>query len=360
MASNEVLFFEHQGVQGSIGHITLTRPRQLNSLNMSMSQRMVKKLLHWQQRPDIKIILLDGDINSRAFCAGGDLKQILAQKSALHDNESQHTLFWHEYRLIALMASYNKPIIACCHGFVMGAGMGLAMHSDFRIATPSSLWAMPEVLLGFFPDVGSSYFFNQLTDHVGWYLAVTAKRLNISDLVALKWVDACYALEQTEQLVTKLLSIAGDKDIVTAIADCLNALHQPNLCKDVLPNLGKHWYESLQDLSWTSLENWIAQVSGHSGLTVDATQLQQAAPVSIGLTWKLMHWARGKTVAECIQMDYKLALHCIKQPQCLDGMHATVIKKQPKTDWLGSYADGFALFQAAQKSALDLELINQS
>ncbi len=77
----------------------------------------------------------------------------------------------------------------------MGGGAGLSVHAPFRIATERTIFAMPETGIGFFPDVGASFFLNRLTDgKVGMYLALTGE--------SLKGIDVLYVLLTSSVIVT--------------------------------------------------------------------------------------------------------------------------------------------------------------
>ena len=73
--------------------------------------------------------------------------------------------------------------ISLLNGITMGGGVGLSVHSKFVIATESVKFAMPETGIGFFCDVGGSYFLSRLPGRIGEYIALTGYRLNIKDLM---------------------------------------------------------------------------------------------------------------------------------------------------------------------------------
>jgi 3-hydroxyisobutyryl-CoA hydrolase len=82
-----------------------------------------------------------------------------------------------EYNLDHIVATYSKPYVAFMDGITMGGGVGLSVHAPFRIATERTVFAMPETTIGFFPDVGGSFFLPRLDGEVGTYLALTSERL---------------------------------------------------------------------------------------------------------------------------------------------------------------------------------------
>lgn len=114
----------------------------------------------------------------RAFCAGGDVA-VLAQDCAKGEEGQQASrdYFALEYKLDHLIATYPKPYVAFIDGITMGGGVGLSVHAPFRIATEKTVFAMPETTIGFFPDVGASFFLPRMDGELGTYLALTSERL---------------------------------------------------------------------------------------------------------------------------------------------------------------------------------------
>lgn len=122
------------------------------------------------------IVLIKGA--GRAFCAGGDVA-VLAQDCAKGKAGQQNSkdYFALEYKLDHLIATYEKPYVALIDGITMGGGVGLSVHAPFRIATEKTVFAMPETTIGFFPDVGASFFLPRMDGSLGLYLSLTSERL---------------------------------------------------------------------------------------------------------------------------------------------------------------------------------------
>lgn len=183
MSSDEIFFHEKEARCGLIGEIILNRPKALNALSMNMCQRFGEKLIEWQANDAIKAVIVKGN-SERAFCAGGDIR-------ALHDHrdkapEQMAELFWHEYRLNAFIHHFTKPYFAFLHGITMGGGAGVSIHGTYRIATENLLFAMPETKIGFFPDIGASYFLNRCPGYSGLYLGLTGNTIGPAAALELK------------------------------------------------------------------------------------------------------------------------------------------------------------------------------
>ncbi|MDC0349022.1 enoyl-CoA hydratase/isomerase family protein [Alphaproteobacteria bacterium] len=175
MSENPVLFHQKNGV----GVITLNQHDSLNSLNFEMISRIRKQLLLWKEDTQIHMVVLKSDLE-KAFCAGGDLKEIYQAKKR-GDRSFMKAFFKEEYDLNQLIFSYPKPYISLMNGITMGGGMGISVHGSHRIVSDKSLLAMPEVFIGFFPDVGASYFLNRCPGKIGILLGLSGYRMNASD-----------------------------------------------------------------------------------------------------------------------------------------------------------------------------------
>ncbi|ODV63932.1 mitochondrial 37S ribosomal protein mS47 [Ascoidea rubescens DSM 1968] len=170
---DEVLF----ETKNDVKIITLNRPRKLNSLNLNMCSLIFNELLRIHSDPSIKLIILQSNI-PKAFCAGGDVVECCTNN--LNDDILKSCeLFYFEYSMNYLLTiyCYEKPIISFINGITMGGGVGLSCHTPFRIATNTTRLAMPEMFIGFFPDVGTTFLLPKLDDHLGYYLALTGEQL---------------------------------------------------------------------------------------------------------------------------------------------------------------------------------------
>ncbi len=172
------------------GVITLNRPDALNALTWDMVTAMRAKLIEWERSPAVKAVLVKG-AGEKAFCAGGDIRWLYdnTKKDVAHACE----FFREEYRLNALIHHYAKPYVALIDGIVMGGGVGISVHGDFRIVGDRTLFAMPETGIGMFPDVGGGHFLPRLHDGLGLYYALTGARAKAADCMAAGDRDALRA-----------------------------------------------------------------------------------------------------------------------------------------------------------------------
>lgn len=125
----------------------------------------------------ISAVVMKG-AGEKALCAGGDVATLAKwNQEGPQGRQRSKDYFALEYQLDHLIATYSKPYISFMDGITMGGGVGLSMHAPFRIATERTLFAMPETGIGFFPEVGGSFFLPRLDGQLGKYLALTSSRL---------------------------------------------------------------------------------------------------------------------------------------------------------------------------------------
>ena len=163
--------------RGPLGLITLNRPQALNAADADMARAMLNQLAAWAQDDRIHHVAIQGV--GKAFCAGGDIRAVYEMGA------DAMRFFKPEYDLCRMIHAYPKPYVALMDGITMGGGVGISIYGSHRIATPNTLWAMPECAIGFYPDIGATYFLPRLAGEIGTYLALTGARLGPGDLLAL-------------------------------------------------------------------------------------------------------------------------------------------------------------------------------
>lgn len=169
--------------RGEAGLITLNRPKALNALTLTMVREMRRALDAWAQDPAVTRIVVQGS-GEKAFCAGGDIRQLTEDLKAGRREEA--LAFWREeYQLNIAIKRYPKLYVSLVDGIVMGGGVGVSLHGAYRVAGDRYLFAMPEVGIGFFPDVGATYALPRLLGQTGMYLALTGERVRRPDAMML-------------------------------------------------------------------------------------------------------------------------------------------------------------------------------
>jgi len=177
-------------VRNRIGFVTLNRPAALNALSLGMIHGLRERLAAFAGDDEVLAVFIRG-AGERAFCAGGDIRSLYQSvKTGAHMHEEFVAC---EYPLDYFLHRYPKPYVAQLNGITLGAGMGIGQGAKIRIVGDRTRMAMPEVAIGFFPDVGGSYFLSRLRGALGTYLALTGTQLGAFDAVGSGLADAYLA-----------------------------------------------------------------------------------------------------------------------------------------------------------------------
>src|SRR5262245_166049 len=168
--------------RGTAGLVTLNRPHALNAVSLGMVRALARQLAEWESDGAVTRVIVTAN-GSRAFSAGGDLRSLYDLGRAGRYEEAL-VYFREEYALNARIKRYRKPYVALIDGIVMGGGVGISVHGSHRVAGDKFTFAMPEVGIGFFPDIGATWFLPRLPGALGTYCALTGERLAAEDGVA--------------------------------------------------------------------------------------------------------------------------------------------------------------------------------
>src|SRR5262249_30767134 len=173
--------------EGSAGIIRLNRPKAINAMTLEMSLEIDAALDRFEADPEVSLVLLEG-AGERGLCAGGDIRG-LYENSKIGGDLGK--VFWRqEYVMNARIAKFPKPYVAFMDGLVMGGGVGLSAHSSHRVVTERTKLAMPEVGLGFFPDVGGTWLLSHAPGEIGTYFGLTGQTMNGPDAIHARFADA--------------------------------------------------------------------------------------------------------------------------------------------------------------------------
>ncbi len=309
----------------TLRRITLNRPKALNALTLDMAVTMTKYLRAWEADPDVGAVLIDG-AGERGLCAGGDIRALY---DAAKSNSPLPEQFWStEYHLNVLIARYPKPIIAVMDGVVMGGGVGVSAHASHRIVTERSAVAMPEVGIGFFPDVGASFLLARTPGYVGTYLALTGDRMNAADAIFCRFADMHIAAAKLAELPAALADCRTADD-VRARLGAMSVAPIPGRLQ-----AAQRWIDSCFDVG--AIEAIFARLQSTNldeARSALAT-MQKASPTSLKVTLRNVRAALSfARVEECFQQDYRIALACIAGHDFIEGIRATIVDKDRNPKW---------------------------
>ena len=309
----------------ALRRITLNRPKALNALTLDMAVTMTKYLRSWAADPDVGAVLIDG-AGERGLCAGGDIRALY---DAAKSNSPLPEQFWStEYHLNVLIARYPKPIIAVMDGVVMGGGVGVSAHASHRIVTERSAVAMPEVGIGFFPDVGASFLLARAPGYVGTYLALTGDRMNAADAIFCGFADVHIAAAKLAELPSALADCRTADDVRARLGAMSTAPSPGKL------QAAQRWIDSCFDADEVeTIFDRLASIKLDEARSALAT-MQKASPTSLKVTLRNVREAVSfGRLEESFQQDYRIALACIAGHDFIEGIRATIVDKDRNPKW---------------------------
>lgn len=326
---SEILFSELPGEQGDIGLIILNRPKALNALSEHMFIALDEKLRKWQQSSKIKAVVIRG-AGDRAFCAGGDIRQVYEQRN--EPLEKKRKIFWEEYRLNRRIFHFNKPYIAFLDGITMGGGAGVSINGTHRIATEKLSFAMPETTIGFFPDVGASYFLPRCPGKAGLYLGLCGRNINAADACFLKlathYIPSNY-LDEVLQKLVKTAFINGDAH--TAVDQILEPFSASPGEADLVEHcdlIDKCFAHNTVEAILQALDE-----SGDEWCRELAVLISTKSPTSLKVVLEQMKRGEVLDFDECMQMEYRMVTHFLQGHDFYEGIRAAIIDKDRNPNW---------------------------
>lgn len=321
---------------GNVGYLTLAQPASLNALTLDMVSGLHEGLNQHEQDSSVHLIVLRS-ASERAFCAGGDMKKI--RQLALDSNfNAIKDFFTREYALNLAIAECSKPYISLIDGVAMGGGLGLSVHGDFRVVTDKAIMAMPESRIGFFPDVGGSYFLQKLPHDSGTWLALTAMAVRGQQCVATGLATHHVNSESLPALIDLLESVdLGDAQNDAAAANervrqILETVCKSDVDADFQAQLKQRaaWFES-RDID--TIKSVLSNAGNNEDANALLSKLDSGSPHSYAITLALFEATSAMNLQQCLEAELNLALDACAHPDLAEGVRAVLVDKDHKPQW---------------------------
>ncbi|MFC4128415.1 enoyl-CoA hydratase/isomerase family protein [Nocardia rhizosphaerae] len=312
-------------VEDGLGLITLNRPRAINALNHPMALAITDALRAWASDDAVRAVVVTG-AGERGLCAGGDIVAIHADaKGGAAGADSPTGVFWRdEYLLNALIGSYSKPYVVIMDGIVMGGGVGLSGHGSHRIVTERSKIGMPEVGIGFVPDVGGTYLLSRAPGELGTHVALTTARMSAGDAIAAGFADTYVP----SSALPELLNALRHNGVDAAIAK----FAEPAPPSELLANQG--WIDACY--ATDTVEEIVARLRAADApeATKAAEDLLAKSPVSVQVTLRALRAARELPTLEAVlDQEYRVSIAALRSHDLVEGIRAQVIDKDRNPRW---------------------------
>lgn len=316
--SDEILF----EVRGKAGFVTLNRPQTLNALTHSKVIALAEQLKHWADDPSVAHVVIKG-AGDKAFCAGGDIRSIYDAKQA-GEVDGLKQFFRDEYTLNAHIKAYPKPYIALIDGIVMGGGVGVSVHGSHRIGTEKTLFSMPETGIGFFPDVGGTYFLPRMPKKTGVYCALAASRLKQGDALATGVLTHAVAQSSLTDL-ERALETAEDID---AALEAFLIVPEPGPVKENEVIIEEAFSAGSVGEVLERLERSETDFGRKA-----STAIRTKSPTSIMITFEQMRRGAHLSFNECMKLEYRIVSRLLHGVDFFEGIRAVVIDKDQAPKW---------------------------
>lgn len=314
---------------GLAGFITLDRPEALNSLTHEMISDIHRAIRQHEADDKVDVVVLRSS-NERAFCAGGDMKatRLLALDQRW---ETLHQFFAEEYALNLHIDQCAKPYVSLVNGIAMGGGLGLSVHGDVMIVSETARLAMPETAIGFFPDVGGTYFLSRLNFDAGLWLALTGMEVRGADAV-------------TSGLATHYVEQAFWPELIDAFANEGRQAINTTLTTVSTSPADNDFTETLkQRQSWFTANDHLTLVSTLTAASTDnddaarlLSRIASKSPYAMNLTRRLLAEAKKHDLARCLELELIAADEAVRHPDFIEGIRAVLVDKD-KPSWVSAH-----------------------
>lgn len=313
---------------GSAGLIRLNRPKALNSLNLTMVRLMQGLLEAYAEDDGVGAVVVSGE-GERGLCAGGDIRAM--HDSGRADGQEARDFWREEFRMNHFIAHYPKPYVALMDGIVMGGGAGVSVHGSHRVVTERTRLAMPETGIGYFPDIGASWFLPRLSGRTGYWMGLTGHEIGAADALNVGLADYCVP-SASLMLVTEgiaALPAGASASEVGAVIERF-AVTPPGGVLAAQRELIDRIF------ALGTVEEITAALALEEGDFARETLglIARRSPLSLKLTLRLLQLGEASdSLAECLEREFAAASGMLANPDFYEGVRAAVIDKDRSPKW---------------------------
>ena len=318
MMSDDEILFERRGAAGIV---TLSRPQALNAVTHGMVRALRAQLDAWRHDPAVTRVVVTA-AGERAFSAGGDLRRLYDLGCAGQHEEALD--FWRdEYALNAAIKHYPKPYVALIDGIVMGGGVGVSIHGSHRVAGDRFQFAMPEVGIGFFPDVGATWFLPRLPGELGAWCALTAERLRADDAVTAGVATHRVRSARFADLLDGLTGAVSVDALLAAFAEPAGE----GAVGKLRALIDRHFVaEKVEDI--------LARLdAGEAPAPALAATIRSKAPLSLKIALAQVRRGPHLSFDDCMRAEFRIVSRIVGGVDFYEGVRAVIIDKDNAPRW---------------------------
>ncbi|MBO0741385.1 MAG: enoyl-CoA hydratase/isomerase family protein [Hyphomicrobiaceae bacterium] len=310
--------------QGAAARVTLNRPQALNALTTAMRAAMASALSRWARDPEIYALII-ASASARAFCAGGDLRE-MTEWGRSRRAEAVKSLA-EEYALNWSLECFTKPTVSLIDGVVMGSGVGISLYGTHRVAGEGYRFAMPETSIGFFPDDGVSWAFARMPDAIGLYLALTGRSIGRADAFRLGLATHCISASRFGEICAGLT----EADVVDTLLDDRHEDPGPGELEPLRPAIARCFAQDTVEgiVDALKAERGTAQAWAQGTLK----DLAARSPTSLKIAHRHVRMARDLDLRDTLIADFRLAWRCLAARDLYEGVRAVLVDRDHAPKW---------------------------
>ncbi|MGE0215092.1 enoyl-CoA hydratase/isomerase family protein [Mycolicibacterium sp.] len=308
-------------VVNGVGRITLNRPKAINSLTHPMVGEIATALKSWATDDSVSAVLVTG-AGERGLCAGGDVVAIY------HDAKvggAATRQFWHdEYLLNAYIGRYPKPYAAVMDGITMGGGVGVSAHGSVRVVTDTTKMAMPEVGIGFIPDVGGTYLLARTPGLLGVHAALTGAPFSGADAIVMGFADHFVPHDSVPPFVARVEADGID----AALAAFAQEPPPSPLASE------RDWIDHCY--AGDTVADIVAALRGRDEQAArDAADLiESRSPVAVSVALEgVRRAAELATLEDVLRQEFRASAAALRSHDLVEGIRALLIDKDKNPKW---------------------------
>jgi enoyl-CoA hydratase len=334
------------------GVVRLNRPGKLNALSREMFEALSEQYTAWAPNPHIYGVYMEST-HPQVFCSGGDLKSVHAwcgegALSAIREfYRAAYTHCW-------VLEKFVRPNVPLIDGLCLGGGIGISLYGTHCVAGENYRAAMPQVGIGFIPDVGGTYFLSRLDNHFGAYLALTGKTIGPADAYRFKLVshtipaahfhvikDALADNHPIDRLLDGLHRDPGEGELVR-LTPAVQRIFSSDTAAEILAKL---------DEERGPFETWARAT---------AAEMRTKCPFSLVVALEQMRRGKSLTLKDALALEYRVACNVVTRPDYAEGVTVRIAERdraprwQPATLAEVSQAEIDAMFAPGEGGELDL------
>lgn len=322
MSNNKDILLEKRG---RCGLVTLNRPRALNALSYAMIARIEEHMIEWAGDADVYGVVLEA-ASGPAFCSGGDLKALYAWRQAGKTAEILEN-YASEYQHNWTLDRFTKPHVSLMDGFVFGGGVGISLYGTHKVAGENYRFAMPEAAIGFFPDVGASYFLSRMPGQIGLYLALTGNQIDRADAYELGLLTHCIAADEFNAIRAAMC----EADPIDPVLDGRHVDPGPSALLRMAEVIDRHFSAGSVEEILGSLESATGQQAEWARET--ARIMRKHSPLSLKVAYRQMRRGGSPSLEEALELEGRIARHFLTGEEVYEGIRALLIDKDKSPKW---------------------------